>query len=113
MNTIVEDLLLLHNLELGCPEPTPEVKELRKKIPSKELLQYDRLRHRGKKGVALVRNGVCTGCHIHMPTAKINSLISGKGSMTCDNCGCFLYLSPEQRELFQQQKSSAAIAAAH
>ena len=105
MNSIVEDLLLLHNLELGETTQTPEISEVRQKIPARELVRYDRLRSRGKKGVALVRNGVCTGCHIAMPSAKINALILSKNVLTCDNCGCFLYLSPEQSELFQSQRS--------
>ncbi len=108
MNKIVEDLLLLKNLELGEAQKTPEILTLRKQIPSKELRQYDSLQSRGKKGVALVRDGVCTGCHIRVPIGKINSLIVGASTLTCDNCGCFLYLSPEQQEQFASHRAITA-----
>jgi len=110
MNKIVENLLLLNNLELGGQKDSAECKALRLKVPAPELKQYDRLRTRGKKGVALVQNGVCTACHIRMPMAKINSLIQCTGSLTCDNCGCFIFLSPEQQDLFVHGERGLAIA---
>jgi predicted nucleic acid-binding Zn-ribbon protein len=108
MNKIVEDLLELQNLELGETTKTPEILALRKNIPSKALMQYDRLQSRGKKGVALVRNGVCSGCHIRVPIGKINSLILGASVLTCDSCGRFLYISPEQAEMVESGKLQTA-----
>jgi predicted nucleic acid-binding Zn-ribbon protein len=110
MNKAVEDLLLLQNLELGEKTKTPEILALRTKIPQKALIQYDRLQQRGKKGVALVRNGVCTGCHIHVTIGMINSLMLGVTPLTCANCGRFLYLSPEQSQQLESNKSQAAVA---
>lgn len=99
MNKTIEDLLALQNLELGEAKKPREILALRKAIPEKTLMQYDRLQKRGKKGVALVRNGVCSGCHIRMPLGTINSLMLGATALTCDSCGRFLYLSLEQAEL--------------
>jgi predicted nucleic acid-binding Zn-ribbon protein len=108
MNKVVEDLLLLQNLELGEKTKTPEIMSLRAKIPTKSLTQYDRLQQRGKKGVALVRNGVCTGCHIRVPVGTTNSLMLGLSALTCDSCGRFLYLSPEQCQLIESNKTHTA-----
>ena len=108
MNKIIEQLLLLQNLELGESNETPESQALRKQIPAKELLTYDKLRRRGKKGVALARNGVCSACHIRMPIGKIASLMMGTTVMTCDHCGSFLYLSQEQASLFENRKAVMA-----
>ena len=53
---------------------------------------YDRLRVRGKKGVALVRNQVCTGCHMHVPIGQITVLMRGEDVQLCESCGRYLYL---------------------
>ena len=53
---------------------------------------YDRLVSRGKKGVAIVRNQVCTGCHMRLPIGTINTLMQGQDIQLCDTCGRYLYL---------------------
>lgn len=66
--------------------------ELRKTIPTPILGHYDRLVARGKKGVALVRNQVCTGCHMRLPIGTINTLMQNQDIQLCDTCGRYLYL---------------------
>jgi predicted nucleic acid-binding Zn-ribbon protein len=66
--------------------------ELRKTIPQPILAHYDRLVTRGKKGVALVRNQVCTGCHMRLPIGTINTLMQNQDIQLCDTCGRYLYL---------------------
>ena len=65
MKQILDNLLTLQNMELSkqrvSPSGTPR-EELRQTIPVQVLEHYDRLRSRGKKGVAFVRNGVCGQC---------------------------------------------------
>ena len=46
--------------------------ELRGVIPAQILAHYDRLAVRGKKGVAVIRNQVCTGCHMKLPIGTLN-----------------------------------------
>jgi len=70
--------------------------ELRNSIPQPVLAHYDRLVVRGKKGVALVRNQVCTGCHMRLPIGTINTLMQNHDVQLCDSCGRYLYLVEEQ-----------------
>lgn len=98
MNELLQNLLKLQALDFE------EVKEknadslkteLRAKIPSQILGHYDRLVVRGKKGVALVRNQVCTGCHMRLPIGTINVLMHGQDIQLCDSCGRYLCLADE------------------
>ncbi len=68
------------------------VAELREKIPAQILGHYDRLVARGKKGVAVVRDQVCTGCHMRLPIGTITTLMRGDDIQLCDSCGRYLYL---------------------
>ena len=69
------------------------IAELRNKIPLPILGHYDRLVAHGKKGAALVRDQVCTGCHMRLPVAVIMSLRHGRDFQLCDSCGRYLYLA--------------------
>ena len=71
--------------------------ELRGIIPQPVLAHYDRLKARGKKGVGIVRNQVCTGCHMRLPIGTINTLLQRQDVQLCDNCGRYLYI-PETTE---------------
>lgn len=62
MKAIIEQLFELQQAEAGRspnpPETQQKIESLRKSIPEPVLGHYDRLRARGKTGVALVRGGV-------------------------------------------------------
>lgn len=72
------------------------ISQLRRKIPLPILEHYDRLTARGKKGVAIVRNQVCTGCHMRIPIGAIITLMHGDDIQMCETCGRYLYLPPEE-----------------
>ena len=96
MNAILQTLLKLQNLEFGSPlagsANETEAGALRTAIPPSVLDHYDRLRTRGKKGVALLVNQVCTGCHMSVTTAKLTNVMRGTEIQRCDNCGRYLCL---------------------
>jgi predicted nucleic acid-binding Zn-ribbon protein len=95
MNDLLTSLLKLQALEFDeSPDKYTEaqVAELRSKVPAQILGHYDRLVARGKKGVAIVRNQVCTGCHMRLPIGTINTLMQGNDIRLCDSCGRYLYL---------------------
>jgi predicted nucleic acid-binding Zn-ribbon protein len=95
MNNVLQDLLKLQVLEFGealDKKAEAQATELRGEIPQPMLGHYDRLRARGKKGVAVVRNQVCTGCHMHIPIGQINMLMRGEDVQLCESCGRYLYL---------------------
>ena len=100
MNVALQNLLKLQALDFKeVAETNPEARraELRATIPQPILGHYDRLVVRGKKGVALVRNQTCTGCHMRLPIGTINTLLHGLDVQLCDSCGRYLYL-PEPAE---------------
>lgn len=66
-----------------------------KEVPEPILAHYDRLRARGKKGVALVRHGVCSGCQMRLATGVHAALLRDEDIAMCDNCARYLLVAPE------------------
>lgn len=95
MEELIRNLLALQTLEFSqapAANAAALIAELRGKIAPQILVHHDRLRVRGKKGLAAVRNQVCTGCHMRLPLAVIMTLKHGQDMQLCDNCGRYLYL---------------------
>ena len=108
MNILMQNLLELQSLEFDqtiTPKAEERIAELRTKIPEPILGHYDRLGDRGKKGVALVRNHTCTGCHMRVPIAVIVELKRGEDVRLCDTCGRYLYL---EESISETESSSPA-----
>ena len=97
MNQLLQNLVELQSLEFGeVKDKNAEAikAELRAKVPSQILAHYDRLVARGKKGVAIVREQVCTSCHMRLPIGVIMTLMHGQDIQLCESCGRYLYLPP-------------------
>ncbi|MSU60079.1 MAG: hypothetical protein EXS35_18230 [Pedosphaera sp.] len=95
---MMQDLLKLQTLEFGETRGAriaAACAELRTKIPAPVLAHYDRLRTRGKKGLAAVRNQVCASCHMQLTLAVVMTLKQGHDVQLCQNCGRYLYLPEE------------------
>src|SRR5438034_7949177 len=98
MNAIIENLFALQQLESQQKaDGTGAARELsmgklRQAIPTKILSHFDRMRARNKKGVAMVRQGVCTECHMRLPIGTLVDLLHEEEVRRCDNCGRYLYL---------------------
>src|SRR5512135_1655566 len=110
MNDLLQNLLKLQALEFNETketDPAARIEELRKSIPLPILGHFDRLVARGKKGVAIVRNQVCTGCHMRLPIGTINTLLQRQDIQLCDSCGRYLYI-PEQTEAPVAEPAPAA-----
>ncbi len=92
-------LLELQKLDTGSDSESSAKKaaaeKLRTQIPYQILGHYDRLRARGKKGVALVRHQVCSECHVSVPLGTVMTVINGSDIQLCGNCGRYLYVEPE------------------
>src|SRR5215470_16595334 len=100
MNDLLTNLLKLQALDFAdtpAKDAEAQREELRSRVPQPILGHYNRLVARGKKGVALVRNQTCTGCHMRLPIGTINTLLHGLDIQLCDSCGRYLYL-PEPAE---------------
>ena len=96
MNSTIQNLLKLQSIEFGEEKGSEkQIADLRGLIPEPILGHYDRLRARDKKGVAVVRNQVCTGCHMKLPIGVITTLMQDRDIQLCDSCGRYLYLEPQ------------------
>jgi predicted nucleic acid-binding Zn-ribbon protein len=101
MKELLQNLVRLQALEFGDvkeKDADAVMEELRGKIPPQILGHYDRLVARGKKGVAMVRDQVCTGCHMRLPIGVITTLMHGDDIQLCDTCGRYLYLAEVVKE---------------
>jgi hypothetical protein len=100
MQTIKERLWALQNI-LG-PDHGPATSQsrspsqLREGVPPQVLARFDQMLARGKRPVAAVRHGVCSACHLRIPTADLVDLVSSRELRLCGNCGRYLYLSEEE-----------------
>ena len=114
MNIVLQNLLKLQALDFGettAKNVEAQTAELRGNIPQPIIGHYERLRVRGKKGIAVVRNQVCTGCHMHVPIGQINMLMRDEDVQLCESCGRYLYL-PDPAETEAQALVETAKAAA-
>ena len=73
--------------------PGPALERARQRISEcidrRWMYLYERAYHRYGRGVAAVRERVCQGCHITLPTSKTPS---AAGTLTlCESCGRILY----------------------
>ena len=117
MNIVLQNLLKLQALEFGetaGKSVEAQAAELRGTIPQPIISHYDRLRVRGKKGVAVVRNQVCTGCHMHVPIGQITVLMRQGVIQLCETCGRYLCLpDPAETEAsarVEAEKPAAKVA---
>ncbi|MGD0816375.1 MAG: hypothetical protein ABSA83_22510 [Verrucomicrobiota bacterium] len=96
----METLFMLQTLQLqsgpGQRNREASMEAMRKSIPPVALTHYDRLMAHGKKGVAIVRNGVCTECHLKVAIGALHGLVTDGDVQLCGNCGRYLYLPPQE-----------------
>jgi predicted nucleic acid-binding Zn-ribbon protein len=96
MKNLMDDLLALQDLEFQTGQRSQEqeqrIQSLRERLPNPVLRRYDRLLARRKKGVAMVRHGVCGECHIKVAIGTLGALAFGTDIQVCGNCGRYLYL---------------------
>jgi predicted nucleic acid-binding Zn-ribbon protein len=97
MHVVMQALVELQTIEFGPDSESSAVKDaaekLRAKVPPQILGHYDRLRARGKKGLALVRdNRVCAECHMQVPVGVVGTVMKGEDIQLCGNCGRYLFV---------------------
>ncbi len=98
MNDLLQNLRKLQALDFNettSPDAGALKADLRTRIPQPILGHYDRLVARGKKGLAVVRNQVCSGCHMRLPIGVVNTVMQGNDIQICDSCGRYLCLPDE------------------
>ena len=80
------------SVALSKNEKLHEIKRLRAILPAFILGHHDRKLQMGKPSIAPVVNGVCSACHLRLPTGHANRLQSCQDLEVCDNCGTFIFL---------------------
>lgn len=100
MESSIENLLALQKLARPGRPLTSEQQAarvaLREKTPAPILAHFDRLLACGRTGAAMVRHGVCGGCHMKVPIGMAASLAKPNDLNLCENCGCYLVLAPDE-----------------
>jgi predicted nucleic acid-binding Zn-ribbon protein len=94
MRKVIEHLLALQKLQFDVGSrpsaSNAEMEQIRQQIPTPILAHYERLILRGKKGVAIARNGVCSECHLRITSGKLVGLVYTDEATLSDNCGRYL-----------------------
>jgi predicted nucleic acid-binding Zn-ribbon protein len=106
MKNVTENLMALQDLQGKAQERCRIVRsDLRLAHPDSEsfLNTFDRFAP-ATKPVSIVRNGVCSECHLQIAVGILGSLAFGQGVQQCGNCGRFLYL-PEDESVFAPEPS--------
>lgn len=113
----IQNLLELHQLEdqldrarTGKAELQTKIDIIRGKLIPNILGHHDRMRARGRKSIAPVRNGVCAGCHMVVATGILATLRRQDDIQLCANCGRYLYIDETPAE--PPAEAAAAPAAA-
>ncbi|MFQ5811446.1 MAG: zinc ribbon domain-containing protein, partial [Armatimonadota bacterium] len=77
---------IIAELEVEREQVVPQIEE-------RLLKRYDELRAKNANlAVSEVIEGVCSGCNMTVPSAKLKRLSDTGGEIFCDNCKRFLYL---------------------
>ncbi len=73
----------------GAIDIDAEIDSLREEIDRPLLRRFDQIATKFDRPLVPVRNGVCYGCFVKYPTAKLSEL--GDVAITCESCGRLLY----------------------
>jgi predicted nucleic acid-binding Zn-ribbon protein len=65
--------------------------ELMVKIKKPLLAAYERLRNRYKRAIVPVKDDVCLGCFVRLPTSITTHGRTDKEVLLCESCGRILY----------------------
>lgn len=79
-------------LESKRKEQRAERDKMASQISKEILSRYDSIRHRRENAVVPAINGVCSGCHMHIPPQLYNILFGGKSIELCPSCQRIIYL---------------------
>jgi predicted nucleic acid-binding Zn-ribbon protein len=75
------------------------IESLRANLSPNVLLHHDRLRTRGRRSVAEIRHGVCSGCHMALPIGTQAKVKLQTALLKCENCGRFIFLAQDELDV--------------
>lgn len=75
------------------PEWVAIINSLRKTVPAPILAHFLRIAANGCTAIAEVHNGVCSSCHIRVPSSQVALVTTTQNEVhVCEYCGSFLVL---------------------
>lgn len=81
----------LRKLEDDINKAESKLKLLEDKIDLKLLERFNILRNTRQSSVVRVKEGICTGCNMRIPTYQIDIIKSKNEIVYCESCGRILY----------------------
>lgn len=87
-----EKILNLENL-IGLESDS--IKSISLKIDDKSLDLYEKLRKHKSKSMVEVKDDICTGCNMRIPSYQKNPLSEGKEIVICESCGRIIFRMKE------------------
>ena len=97
LETLEERLRTLKRRREDTSDIDALLDSLRANMPVSVLVVHDRMRDRGRRSVAEVRHGVCSGCHLALAIGNVHELKTG-ALRRCGNCGRYLYVVDDEGE---------------
>ena len=82
----------IDGLQTQVTESTEARTELRERIPSYLVQQYETLRGCSAEPIASIQNGTCAGCKLKLSGSTIERVRGGMGIVTCEHCNRILYV---------------------
>lgn len=83
-------------LQTARAEEASERSKLEKEIATEVLRAYQRIQTRYDDALAVVVNGMCTGCHMRVPPQRFIELRRGDKMVPCEECRRLLYWLPDE-----------------
>lgn len=71
-----------------------EIESLRSEIDPSIMRRYDSIRRKYDRPLVPVRRGVCYGCFVKFPTARLAEMSDRDAPILCESCGRMLYQIP-------------------
>ncbi len=86
---------LVSQLKESINREEETLKVLTGTLDKKLLEKYNGIQNRKKTGMAIIKDNVCSGCHMHISENIIEKTKAGTSVTTCENCGRILYFKEE------------------
>ena len=91
LNQLEDDRTLAKKTGRSALNSEALLESLRANLPLGVLSHHDRLRSRGRRSIAEVRHGVCSGCHMSLPTGLQADVQRESSLLKCETCGRFIF----------------------
>lgn len=71
-----------------------EIEDLEREIDPAIMRRYQSIRRKYDRPLVPVRRGVCYGCFVRFPTARLSEMDEKDAPIVCESCGRMLYQIP-------------------